>query len=244
MAAGGWIRLGNQTAYQYPPLSLGEVGRRQQSEQLTKGPAMTATTMRRWLGMALLLSLMVGNNMRGWSESLRSLDDDEQAAIKAVEKLDGKVTRKDEDGKSAVVEVNLRLKEVTDKDMEKLKGLKKLQVLILIGCSQVTEKGMKELKGLTELRELRLGGDSPDGMSFSKGPEVTDEVLKELKGLTKLEKLGISQQFEVTDEGLKAIKDLKNLKELVLYNCEKVTDEGVNDLQKALPDLKIKRNPQ
>ena len=40
---------------------------------------------------------------------------------------------------------------------------------------------------------------------------------------------------------LEPIRNLINLKQLFLRNCKNITDEQVEDLQKALPNLEIKR---
>ena len=48
------------------------------------------------------------------------------------------------------------------------------------------------------------------------------------------------ESTQVKDAGLKEIAVLKGLQELDLRGT-KVTDAGVEDLQKALPTLKIKR---
>jgi len=44
----------------------------------------------------------------------------------------------------------------------------------------------------------------------------------------------------VTDTGLKELKGLKNLQQLFLSGT-KATKAGMDELQKALPDLKIKQ---
>ena len=65
----------------------------------------------------------------------------------------------------------------TDSGLEQLKGLTKLQVL-LIPNSDVTAKGIEHLKGMTEMRELNL---------FC--TQVDDSGLAHLKVMTKLERL-------------------------------------------------------
>ena len=67
---------------------------------------------------------------------------------------------------------------------------------------------------------------------------VTDAALKELKDLKQLTWLSLTVT-QVTDAGLKELKDLKKLASLNLIHV-KVTDDGVADLQKALPNCKIR----
>lgn len=81
------------------------------------------------------------------------------------------------------------------------------------------------LSGLINLKELNL--------RFSR---VSD--LEPLRKLYSLEKLDISY----TDiSNLNPVKEFKNLKYLYIQDCENITDEQVEDLQKALPNLKIER---
>jgi internalin A len=80
---------------------------------------------------------------------------DEEAAIKAIEKLGGKVYRDEKQPGKPVTRVALNGTEFTDAGIKDLKELKELRELRLIG-TQVTDAGLKELKELKELRELRL----------------------------------------------------------------------------------------
>jgi hypothetical protein len=173
---------------------------------------------------------------------------DEASALKAVEKLGGKVRY--EGGGGKVIGVYLKGTQVTDAGLKELKDLKQLNFLDLSGTqvtdaglkelkdlkqlhfldlrgTKVTDTGLKELKGLTQLRVLRLGGF---GL-------VTDAGLKELKGLKQLEELHLNAT-KVTDAGLKELKGLTQLEELRL-GFTRVTGVGVADLKKALPKCKI-----
>jgi hypothetical protein len=116
---------------------------------------------------------------------------------------------------------------VTDAGLEHLKGLKQLQCLFL-GNTQVTDAGLEHLKGLEQLQLL-----------YIHDTQITDDGLKHLKGLTNLIFLDLNNTA-VTDVGLEHIKGLTILETLNLGKT-KVTDAGVNDLQKALPNLKIDR---
>ena len=85
---------------------------------------------------------------------------DEASAVKAVEKLGGKVTRDDKLPGNPVIGVNLGglfPGKVTDADLKELKHLKQLTTLSLAGA-QVTDAGLKELKDLKQLTWLTLIG--------------------------------------------------------------------------------------
>jgi hypothetical protein len=71
------------------------------------------------------------------------------------------------------------------------------------------------------------------------GFAVTDAGLAHLKGLTSLQLLSLDKT-RVTDAGLAHLEGLTSLKWLAVAKT-KVTDAGVNDLRKALPNVKITR---
>ena len=83
--------------------------------------------------------------------------------------------------------------DVTDADLEHLKGLTKLEVLSL-SFTQVTDAGLMHLKRMTALQELDL--------SYT---IVSDAGLEHLKGLTKLRFL-ILVPTTVTPEGIKKLQ--------------------------------------
>jgi internalin A len=118
---------------------------------------------------------------------------------------------------------------ISDKDLKDLAELKKLASLDL-HSTDVTDKGVKELAGLglNELRTLNLGRT-----------KITDSGLKEVAALKELSELGISSTA-VTDVGLKHLAGCKTLRELNLADA-KVTKEGVAELQKSLPECKIRK---
>src|ERR687884_2273610 len=108
---------------------------------------------------------------------------DEASAVKAVEKLGGKVTRDDKLPGKPVIEVNLAFAHVTDAHLkelkEELKGLKQLTSLALYN-SQVTDAGLKEIADLKQLTTLYLNN-----------LRVTDAGLKELRDFKKLTTLAL-----------------------------------------------------
>ena len=80
---------------------------------------------------------------------------DEASAVKAVEKLGGKVTRDDKLPGKPVIGVNLAGTGVTDAGLKELKDLKQLTTLYL-NMTGVTDAGLKELKDLKQLTSLIL----------------------------------------------------------------------------------------
>lgn len=84
--------------------------------------------------------------------------------------------------------------QITDADLEQLKGLTMLQELQLWG-TQITDAGLKHLKGLTTLQTLQL-----------QDTQITDAGLEHLKGLRQLQELHI-ERTQVTDAG---VQDLQN----------------------------------
>src|SRR5262249_11243962 len=128
---------------------------------------------------------------------------DEEAAVKAIEKLGYRVSRDEQAPGRPVTGVVLIGPRVSDATLKVLKDLQCLQVLDL-NDSLVTDAGLKELKDLQQLRELYL-----------RSTFVTDAGLKELKGLCRLQALGLGGT-KVTDAGLKNLKDFKQLKHLDL----------------------------
>jgi Leucine-rich repeat (LRR) protein len=150
--------------------------------------------------------------------------DEQGKAIAEIEKLGGKVDRGDtEDG---VEIVNLENTQITDADLEYLKGFP-LWLLDLDG-TQITDAGLEHLNGLKQLGDLALCNT-----------KVTDAGLEHLKGLSQLRHL-VLNGTQVTDAGLEHLKGLTQLQKLNL-NDTKVTDAGVKDLQQALPEVQISR---
>jgi hypothetical protein len=125
---------------------------------------------------------------------------DEEAAIKAIEKLGGQVYRDEKQPGKPVTQVDLNGTKVTDAGLKHLKELKELRSLDLSG-TQVRDAGLKELKELKELRSLDLSDT-----------EVRDAGLKELKELKELRKLNL-YSTKVTDAGVAELQQ-------ALPNCK------------------------
>jgi hypothetical protein len=108
-----------------------------------------------------------------------------------------------------------------------LEGMINLQMLILWD-SEVTDAGLVHLKGLTSLRTLDLSNT-----------KVTDAGMINLKGLNNLKGLSLADT-RVSDAGLAHLKGLTKLKTLLITGVE-VTDSSVQELNKAMPMLKVVR---
>jgi hypothetical protein len=134
----------------------------------------------------------------------------EVAAVEAIEKLGGQVTRDDKQPAKPVVAVVFRHSQVTDAGLKQLKELKSLQALDLYG-TQVTDAGLKELKELENLQTLDLSGT-----------KVTDAGVKEIQAARP--GLRIVRE-ELSPEVIKALRDLIDLE-------PKKLNEPLNDPQK------------
>jgi hypothetical protein len=102
-----------------------------------------------------------------------------ERAIAEIKKLGGKV---ETDAKSPdmVVAVNLSHTKIMDASLEQLKGLSRIEILILKDTT-VTDDGIVHIKGLTNLEVLEL-----------RRTKVTDKGLEHLKEFTKLQRRGWS----------------------------------------------------
>ena len=98
--------------------------------------------MRSWCGAVLVVAALAGCSKDRPQDAAGSPED---AAVKAVEKLGGKVERDDEQPGRPVVEVSLAGTQVTDADLKGLKDLKQLRHLDLSN-TQVTDAGVQELE--------------------------------------------------------------------------------------------------
>ena len=114
----------------------------------------------------------------------------EDAAVKAVEKLGGTVTRDVDDPAHPVVAVSFVGVPVTDRGLRELAPLKHLRTLDLAVCLGVTDAGLKDVAGLKGLEELNLSYTG-----------TTDAGLKRLAGLKGLRKLNLIGD-RVTDDGV------------------------------------------
>jgi internalin A len=138
-------------------------------------------------GAALLLALAPITTI-----SVRA-DEAEDRAVKAIQKLGGRITRDMKAKGKPIVGVNLDRTEVTDAGLKHLAGLKRLQNLKLYG-TKVTDAGLKELAGLKQLKHLSLYKS-----------EVTDAGLKHLARFKQLKTFNLSKT-KVTAKGIADLK--------------------------------------
>jgi hypothetical protein len=105
---------------------------------------------------------------------------DEASAVKAIEKLGGKVTRDDNKPDRPVIAVDLSFTKVMDTDLKELKQLKQLTHLHLMG-TQVTDAGLKEIKELKQLTALGLyNTEVTDVAPLAEGIGLIDETLSQI----------------------------------------------------------------
>jgi Leucine-rich repeat (LRR) protein len=119
--------------------------------------------------------------------------------------------------------IGLHLSDITEADLEHLKGLTKLRRLGLAGI-KLGDAGLKRIEGLTTLEILFLM-ENP----------ITDAGLDHLQRLTKLKELGLGQT-KITDAGLEKLRVFGDMQTLGLQQL-KVTTAGLEHL-KALTKLK------
>lgn len=143
----------------------------------------------------------------GWLAYERNEVRKRAAAIEAIEAIGGNVEFDEEipfrprwlrpllgdTSAGEVVEIWFYGGEVTNADLVHLKGLTKLEWLVLDN-TQVTDAGLVNLQGLTKLELLYLSGT-----------RVTDAGLVHLQGLTMLESLFLGNT-PVTDEGVRELQ--------------------------------------
>jgi hypothetical protein len=113
-----------------------------------------------------------------------------------------------------------------DDDLRFVSRFKELEALKVCG-SHVTDTGLAYLEELTALKYLDLSGTA-----------ITDAGLAYLEHLTALQNLNLSET-KITDAGLVHLRDLKNLEYLIIWGTN-VTEQGISQLQKDLPNTKIR----
>ena len=157
--------------------------------------------------------------------------------------------------------INLSQTAVTDAGIVHLKGMTKLQLLIVNG-TKVTDAGIADLKKalpklevekLTPVQEKandeinKAGGilHTNVGATVSvdfRGAAITDAKLAELKPFLEVWKYSLKElnflNSEISDTGLIHLKGLTGLKRLKLSGA-KVTAEGAQSLERTIPGLKI-----
>ncbi len=146
---------------------------------------------------------------------------------------------------------------ITDEGLVYTKDLAQLEFLDLTG-TKVTDAGLVHLKGLTKLRVLRLKWTRISGSGLTHLQELTnlEELdfsnslfmiagLEHLRSMTSLKNLNLNSRPSLHDCALISDGDLEHLKGLTCLESldldgTEVTEAGLADLQKALPNCKIK----
>jgi Leucine-rich repeat (LRR) protein len=129
-------------------------------------------------------------------------------------------------------------------DLKPLKELKNLKILAL-NDSKVSD--LEPLKDLVSLQNLFLDGTQVSDLEPLKGLKSLDTLIVSKTLITDLEPLKdmvtLRQLFVYNSQvsNLEPIKGLVNLQSLYISGCNNISDQQVNDLQKALPNLKIER---
>jgi hypothetical protein len=118
--------------------------------------------------------------------------------------------------------IGLHASDITEADLEHLKGLTKLRRLGLTD-TRLSDESLKRLAGMTQLEILYLQ-ENP----------ITDAGLDHLQRMTKLKELGLGLT-KITDAGLKRLKPFRELQVLDLHRLN-ITSDGLKHL-KALPRL-------
>jgi len=118
---------------------------------------------------------------------------------------------------------------------------------------------LKPIRKLKKLRKINLSNSSIYGHNLTPRGSVSPfKNIEPLSSLMNLTDLDLSGTYVLSIEPIKnfrnlqeldisytdifdfePLKELKNLQRLIITNCPDITDQQVEDLQKALPDLKI-----
>jgi hypothetical protein len=134
---------------------------------------------------------------------------------------------------------------MTDEGVAHLGKLSRLEIL-KIDRNPITDAGPAKLGPLMGLKLLYVGGarqqeDEEGAIRTFRSDEITDAGLVHLKGLTELRTLSI-EGTGVTDQGLQHLVGLRKLTDLYVGGA-RITDVGAKALQRAIPGLRIHREP-
>ncbi len=128
------------------------------------------------------------------------------------------------DGRST--QIRLDAAEVTDDDLNHLRGLEDKLRRINLSRTRVTDDGLKLLGTMHKLEQLRLSG-----------PNISDAGLKAVAQLSGLRFLHLIDA-PITDVGLDQLHSLDHLESLYLDGT-RVTDEGLGRLVAAMPGVHL-----
>ena len=131
--------------------------------------------------------------------------------------------------------------------VKNIKPLKKMKNIRYLDLRNTQVNNIKPLAGLINLRELRLSHTQIENLSPLKKlaglqhlsiSDTNVNNIEPLQNMTNLQELWLNDT-DISD--IEPIKKLPNLRYLFIKNCKNITDKQVEDLQKALHELEIKR---
>ncbi|MBN1974208.1 MAG: hypothetical protein JW787_11250 [Sedimentisphaerales bacterium] len=151
-------------------------------------------------------------------------------SLKKLQRLNLSMRSKDDHGMIADLVpikelINLQSLELSFTNISDLEPIKEFKYLQLLDLYETQVSDLEPIKNLSNLQYLDISGT-----------QVSN--IEHLRGLTKLQRMNLIGT-PVSD--LESLKNLTQLKTLVINNCKNITDQQVEDLQKALPNLKIIR---
>jgi hypothetical protein len=161
---------------------------------------------------------------------------------------------------STLKRLTIQETQASDRAMETIGKLRRLEVLIMIHAA-VTDEGIEKLKDLERLKTLRVSNVNVGGRGrltdktleslaaiphlqhlTAQGHQFTDRGLIHVQKMSELKSLEISNLdgLDISDAGLAHLKSLDKLERLAIQGS-KVTDVGLNSLKhlKSLKELRI-----
>ena len=156
-------------------------------------------------------------------------------------------------GLTGLEDLSLSDTEVTDDGLRHVMELKSLSNFSLTRTG-ITDAGLMQLKDLPNIERLSLGlGGSitDDGLrhlqefprlkTLTLGTDFTDFGMEHIAAIANLERLAFISCEGITDFGLQHLSSVTTLKSLSIYSRDEggVTEAGLEELQQALPELRI-----
>jgi len=142
---------------------------------------------------------------------------------------------------SVEMEVNKKPSELSNEDFAKIK---------ILDIRRRELKDIKILEEFTGLKRLYLEEISYPQQNIPKWMKVLEKTgiydiekrfKLDLRPIEELKNLEMLQIRYTRIKNIKSLKNLVNLKQLNIRGCENIKDEQIEDLQKALPELRIYR---
>ena len=123
---------------------------------------------------------------------------------------------------------------ITDEGLARLAAIKfeRLETLSLGYCSNITDAGLAHLTKMDSVRWL----------SLMVCPGITDDGLTILLSMTNLTGLDLRACPAITDKGLEHLAAKMNWQTIWFGGCPNVTVEAVKKLQRALPNVEVRKD--